>query len=124
VTIFLLLSFLRDVRKTSSPLYTRSTTNADDITQLQFLPSLSLCSDSDSTTVDTNDVPSVLFLSASYDGTVSITDAKVARGDDAPYGSVTLDGCIEKAGRYRASAGKRQQRRHDIKIWVRSDIIA
>lgn len=91
-----------------------------DMTHLQFLPSPSDPLSSESSNPTTKDTPSLLLLSASYDGIVSLTYAKVVTGDDALYGSGTLDGCFSQAGWYRAMVGKRQQRRQDIKIWARS----
>ena len=114
---FPLRSVSRDVRNASSPLHIDSSTHTDDITHLHFLPP-SASFHPEFPPAVTDDIPSSLLLSTSYDGLVSLTDADVGRSDAALYSSAALDGGIKKAGWYWAAVGKGKQRRKQIKIWA------
>jgi hypothetical protein len=113
----------RDIRNSSSPLYTHSSTHSDDITNLQFLPTTSTFLPSLSpTATSTNPTPPLLLLSASTDGLVALTNPKESDEEEAFYGAEALNGSVAKAGWYWADIGTGKQRRRGVKVWARSDM--
>lgn len=113
----------RDIRNSSSPLYTHSSTHSDDITHLQFLPTTSTFLPSlPATATSTNPTPPLLLMSASTDGLVALTNPKESDEEEAFYGAEALNGSVAKAGWYWADIGTGKQRRRGVKVWARSDM--
>ncbi|KAJ9099843.1 hypothetical protein QFC21_003845 [Naganishia friedmannii] len=112
-----------DIRNSSTPLYTHSSTHSDDITHLQFLPtSTSFLPPLLPTATSTNPTPPILLLSASTDGLVALSNPKESDEEEAFYGAEALDGSVAKAGWYWADIGRGKARRRGIKVWARSDM--